>query len=411
MSITYSSVKGDTFESVARKVYGIGSEGPRVQNANPGVSEPISAGTTLVVPPIPGAPQNKPQNGPANNVNECALKINGQRFRFWDTVRLIRAIDTLDSMEFTAPFDPNDARQRQAFRPFTYPQVEFEVNGSRVFNGISLGPLPALESDSTTLQIGGYARAGILADCNIPVSAFPIEFNEANLLQIAKEVAGYFGIGVTFTADPGASFDRVACEYDKRALDFLADLAKQRGLVIGNDRNGDLVFRKTDAVTSTVAQLSEGVAPLLGVSVFFDHQQYYSHVTGIEPVIVGATGSKYTVKNARLASILRPYTFKVTDAVGGEVAPATRAKLGRMFANMASYTVNVSNWRDARGDLWEPGAAVTLLAPSAMVYTAYRFVIRSVVFERDSESERATLDLIMPGTFSGDTPEVLPWDF
>ena len=410
MSTTYKAVNGDTFESVARKVYGLPQEAARVQTANPGVQEPIAAGTVLVITDIPGAPRDKTQNGPANSVNECALKINGQRFRFWDTARLIRAIDTLDSMEFTAPFDPNDARQRAAFKPFTYPQVEFEVNGGRVFNGVSLGPLPSVDSESKSIQIGGYARAGVLSDCNIPVSAFPLEFNNAGLGQIAEKIAGFFGIGVTFTADAGATFDRVACLYDQRALDFLADLAKQRGLVIGNDVNGDLVFRTADTGTATVTQLEEGRAPLSSVSVFFDHQQYYSHVTGIEPVVVGATGSKYTVTNARLAGIIRPYTFKVADAVGGDVQPAAEAKMGRMFANMASYSVNVTTWRDAAGRLWEPGATVSLFAPSAMVYTPYSFVIRSAVFERDAGSERATLDLILPGSFAGKIPEALPWD-
>jgi prophage tail gpP-like protein len=81
-----------------------------------------------------------------------------------------------------------------------------------------------------------------------------------------------------------------------------------------------------------------------------------------------------------------------------------------MFGNMVAYSVKVATWRDPSGNLWEPNTIVSLDAPDAMVYRPYDFVIRGVEFERDSRKEHATLDLVMPGSFSGEIPEALPWD-
>jgi len=45
-----------------------------------------------------------------------------------------------------------------------------------------------------------------------------------------------------------------------------------------------------------------------------------------------------------------------------------------------------------------------------MIYQPYTFVLRSVEFTRNENSQTATLELVIPGAFSGKIPGVLPWD-
>jgi prophage tail gpP-like protein len=125
---------------------------------------------------------------------------------------------------------------------------------------------------------------------------------------------------------------------------------------------------------------------------------------------VGSEGSQYTVKNPRLAGVLRPISFAARDAEGGDVREAVESKAARMFGAMAAYSVSVSTWRDSLGSIWAPDTIVTLEAPDAMVYSAFSFIIRSVSFDRDGFSETATLDLVIQGSFSGQQPEALPWE-
>ena len=81
-----------------------------------------------------------------------------------------------------------------------------------------------------------------------------------------------------------------------------------------------------------------------------------------------------------------------------------------MFGDMAAYSIRVATWRDPDGALWAPNTTITLLAPGAMVYKEYEFVIRAVEFEGNRAARVATLELVIPGSFSGKIPEVLPWD-
>ena len=46
----YSVILGDTFGSIARKSYGTEARASEIQKANPGVSEPLAAGTSLIIP-------------------------------------------------------------------------------------------------------------------------------------------------------------------------------------------------------------------------------------------------------------------------------------------------------------------------------------------------------------------------
>lgn len=410
MSTTYSVIAGDTFDSIARKKYGTENEADRIARANPGVAEPLTAGTVLTVPVLPSAPKDLQTQAPAADPDETAILIDGQRFRFWDKVRITRAVDAMDTVEFGAPFEADVPGFRETFRPFSFKPVVTTVGGSPLFTGNMVAVSPAVENSQKVVSVSGYSLPGVLNDCTPPASAFPLEFNNQGLREIATTLAAPFGLSVIFQADQGAVFERVATEPGKKILAFLTELAKQRNLIVSSTPEGALIFWQSVEAGSPVARLQEGSAPVLSVTPFFSPQEYYSHITGIEPVIVGLAGSQFTVKNPRLQGVVRPITFNAPDTLDADVKAAVEAKSGRMFGNMASYSVRVATWRDPQGELWAPNTTVTLLAPDAMVYSEYEFVIRSVEFSRESKVKTATLNLVIPGSFSGQIPEALPWD-
>jgi len=84
--------------------------------------------------------------------------------------------------------------------------------------------------------------------------------------------------------------------------------------------------------------------------------------------------------------------------------------MGRMVCNIVSYSLRVDTWRDPAGNLWEPNTSINLLAPDVMIYNNYEFIIRSIEFETDSNTQTATLNVVLPGSFSGEIPSNLPWD-
>ncbi len=347
---------------------------------------------------------------PADDADEVALSIDGEVFRFWQEFKLTRTIDAMDTLSFRAPFDSDSPAYRSRFRPLSYQPLAVHVGGAVLFSGTLVNAVPALANDALTVGVSGYSRPGVLRDCTPPISmADRLEFDDYDLRKIAELLAEPFEVEVVFDAPPGPVFERVGIKPAERVLAFLIKLAQQRGLLVSSTSTGQLLFAAPSSQGTPVAQFEEGAAPLLSVSPFFSPQDYYSQITGIEPVLVGTTGSQVTVPNGQLPNVHRPLTFTAPDTEPGTVRKAVEAKAGRMFAQAISYRLEVATWRDQGGSLWEPGALVSLLAPGAMIYSPYVFLIRAVEFHQTDSARTATLDLILPGAFAAELPESLPW--
>ena len=409
MSTTYSTRSGDTFAIVSRNVYGVDDQGPLIAAANPGVLEPFTAGITLTIPPLANSPTDLVQVGPAAGPDEVAILIDQERFRFWESVTITRAFDSIDQVDFTAPFELSNQGFREAFRPFSYKPVDISIGGMPYFAGTMMTPLPSVSPTRKTVNVSCYARPGVLADCPPSASSYPVEFLDLTLDTIAKRLAAPFGIGIDFEADPGAPFQEVSINEEQRILPFLATLAKQRNIVIGSTAAGRLRFAQSAFEGNPVAVLAQSESPLIRVEPVFNSQAYYGSITGIEPVLAGLQGAQITEKNPYMDGNIRPFTFVVDDANDGDAGTAVAARMGRMFGNMVSYNVQLQTWRDSSGGLWEPNTFVRLDAPDAMVYSPYNFLIRRVTLNKTPTEETAELNLVLPGAFSGQIPESLPW--
>ena len=318
---SYTSLAGDTFESISRKIYGDEDHAGLVRFANPGVESPIGAGTVLVIPdlslrqrrPTPLQPQD-------NDQGALALLIDGQRFRFWSSASISLSLDSFSIVEFRAPFDPDSVSQRATFRPFMFQLVEVMLGDQIIFRGHVVNISPSVDASSRTVLVTCYAAPGVLNDCTAPASLFPLEFKQADLRVIADRMIMPFGLQTRFDTDPGATFRIVRCDPQQRVYDFLISLAKQRNIVIGNTPAGELLFsRVVQGSAQPAAVLREGGSPVLSVSSAFNAQEYYSHITGIAPIALARIGSQYTARNPRLQTTIRPLIFNAKDSIDANI--------------------------------------------------------------------------------------------
>jgi len=405
----YTAVPGDTFELIARKKYGDPAQSWRISSANPGISEPIQSGSVVVIPAIQSGPENLPQPQPADNPDDVSILIGGHLFRFWSSVQIMLPFDSMPQVTFSAPFEHDEPGFRDLIRPFSFSQVRVLVGGSELFTGVLVGVSPSVSGSEKTVSVSCYSLPGVLNDCTMPASAYPLEFRGQTITEIASTLCAPFGLSVVADTDIGAVFEQVALPSGRNVLSFLSDLASQRGLVLSATSSGALLIRKSTASQATT-HLQQGQPPLLSVSAAFNPQGYYSDITGIEPTKIGKAGPQYTVKNSRLDGVLRPHVYDVPDTDDADLPTAVGAKMGRMFGSMATYTARVAGWRDAGGELFSAGQTIDVTAPDAMIYSRYSLIARSVVLEQSAQGKTSSLKLVMPGSFSGELPETLPWD-
>lgn len=410
MFTTFKTRGGESWADVARNVHGSPAGARAIALANPGASEPLPAGLRVLVPPQDGEPRALPLTG-GGGPDEVEVRIDGERFRFWESVTIRRALDSVDTFSLSAPFEPDRPEFRRAFRPLSFQPLTVAVDGEPLFSGTLLAVTPASTQDGRSVAVGGYSLPGVLGDCTASAETPSLEFFGATVTEIARELVEPFGLRVALErgAFAGERFADVSLSASEPVMPFLARLAQQRNLVIGSDVAGRLVFRRSVQPGRPVAVFTQGEpGPVLSVSPAFQPQQYFSHLTGIEPEIIGIPSGRHTVRNARL-DVVRPFTFSVPDTEEGGLEEAAQAKAGRMFGDAVRYSVRLNTWKDPRGELWKPNTTLVLDWPDAMVYRRFEFLVRAVELDATASERSATLELTLPGAYSGEIPEELPW--
>ncbi len=342
-----------------------------------------------------------------SSTSKTAILVEGKRFQYWLSMSLTRSIDQMDTLTLEAPFNHEAPNFEAIFEPFSFKDIDVEKGSKKIFTGTMLGVVPVIDGDKL-LNVDCYSKAGVLGDCTAPASAFPLEFNNVKLSVICNTLSSYLGIKTHLEGEEGAVFSRVECDPETNILEFIIDLAQQRGLLTRSNKNGDLVLFNAIKTGSPVAKLEQGQSPVSSVTPIFNAQDYYSEITGLQPVKVGDKGGKYTANNKYLSK-KRPHTFKASDAKNGDIKTAVDAKMGRMFANMCSYDLAVTTHEDPNGNLWEPNTTIKLKAPDAMIYDFYEFLIRGVELNEDDQEQTATLTLVLPEAYNNKIPARLPW--
>lgn len=400
---TYTAKQGDTFEAIARRLYGTEKETGRIRKANPTVSETMTAGTLVF---IPEPPAKTKINAAGDDVT---VLIDGVEFKNFIDINLNLSFTSFDSCSIVAPFEPENTAFRNVFKPFSYQDVAIYIGGELIFSGTQIGIQPEVTPASKTVTLTAYARCAVTNDSCVPISAYPISLRGLDLKKIAEILTDPFPFSAVTNVNTGAKFDNASIKHTDKVATFLTVLAKQRDLVITNNNNGDLLITKS-IDGEPVAQLKGDQPPVIRVAPSFNEQEYFSDYTAILPVIVRQTPTQYTAKNKKLTSIMRIDNFIASDAKNGDEKTVAESRRSRGMANAISYFVELATIRDPQGELYRPNTNINLQALDAMIYNDTKFLIRGVSMNLSSRIKTCALDLVLPEAYNGKEVGVYPWE-
>jgi len=419
LSRTHNVVTGDTLYDIAGKYYGNPHKWSIILNANPQLSDSarIYPGQVLTIPDetenISNPTQSKESPESIQNVSDNAISIliDGNLFSFFTEYSMTFEIDTFDTFSFSAPFDNSIEIYREIFRPFSYKPVSIYYGKELIFTGVLLAPESAVLPDRREISISGYSKPGILNDCMMPITSFPLEFNNQKLEQITSVLCKPYGVQYRFLESSGNPFKKVSIGIDQNIFSFLSDLAKQRGLLITNDSKGKLVFWKSETGKS-LASFVEGELPFISCAPSFDYQNFYSHITGVTSTTESKDSAKYTYQNKYLTKlgIMRNYNCTIDDAKDSDIKQAVLSKVGRMFGESASYELTIQGHIDRQRNIFKKNTTITLLSPGAMIYRETEFLIKSFTLNRGIDGDSTVFSLVLPGAYTGEISEIFPWE-
>jgi prophage tail gpP-like protein len=384
----------------------------------PVYEEPVYA--PPIIPPAPPPPIKRViQNAPPKKTvvlsdgnDDVSIIIEGKRFIGFTSYNLKLSYDSLDAFSFSAPYDPAIKDLKESLTPFAFKSCEVYYANTLIFRGVLLTPDPELADKSSEITLQGYPLCGVLNDCMLPPTKYPLGCNGINMKGIAEAACAVYQIPVFFDGDIGSDFTEVSIEPTDKILDFLLKLAKQRGLLFTNNEEGSLVFFNSRNEKAFVS-FKEGKQPLLSIKPKFNAQEFYSHITGFSKTDAEYPSLSYTYENKYLIQkgVLRHHSVMIDDAdTSSDLEAAVKAYAGRMFADCVSFDLQCEGHLNERNELFQKGMTVCVYAPSAMIARDTNFIAREITITRTTQGRTASMNLVLPGSYTGETMEVFPWE-
>jgi len=209
----------------------------------------------------------------------------------------------------------------------------------------------------------------------------------------------------------GSRFEKVSIDLETGIFNFLSDLANQKELLISNNEKGELILWKSQK-GNPIANFKQGKAPFISCTPNFDPQNFYSHITGVSQTTEDKISESYTYKNNYLIDkgIFRNYNFTIKDVKSSDIKKTVMTKVGRMFGESVSYDLVVCGHKDINGNLYKKNNIISLQADDAMIYKETNFLIKSLTMNILTDGDTTEMNLVLPGIYSGEIPEVFPWE-
>jgi prophage tail gpP-like protein len=426
MSRVHKVVSSDTLAAISFRYLGASGKWTKIVHSNPQLagrkkaidgSPLIFLGDNLIIPEdetslSPVSAQPKKTIILSKKDQDVSIIVDGKKFTGFTGYDLNISYDSFDTFSFSAPYDATLGELREAILPFAFKSCDVYYSDRLVFKGTLLTPSPELNAESSEITLQGYPLCGILNDCTLPPTKYPLGSHGINIKGIADAACESYNISVIFDGDIGSDFTEVSIEPTDKILDFLLRLSSQRNLLFTNNEKGQLVFFNTKTEKAFVS-FTEGKLPLVSIKPKFSAQEFYSHITGFNKTDMEYPSLSYTFENKYLINrgIIRQHTITVDDVeTSSDLENAVKAYAGRMFADCVCFELECEGHVNEKNELFYKGMIVCVNAPSAMIIHDTNFIARNIKLSRTTQGKTTTLSLVLPGSYTGKIPEAFPWE-
>lgn len=408
----YTVVENDTLSKLSSRFYGEPSKWPVIYNANQSTLKSdtpdiIYPGEVLVIPDLPEdvLRRNKQKKKiKFNSNNSVTIIIDGKVFEKFTSFRLLTTMDTAaDYFSANLPVDLDDNETWDLFNPDRFAETKVYINGELKLTGNVYITSPQISESGRIMSFIGFSKTIAIVDSTLRP---PYEYNNVTLEDLSRTLLEPFSITSQFLDLSGGQFERVTADQNSSVYEYLAPLAKQRGLLISNNELGELLYLKADTMSEIVGTIEEDFPPGMEFKSTFDGRKRYREfkATSQDP----ENNSIYAISKDLNTPIQRFKTFSAGDSNDGNIQAAADWERSKSLANSLSIPFPVKGWISPNGLLWKENTKVVVKSKTIYAPNGFAFLIRSVEFKKESTGVYAILNLVPPSVFTGETI-IAPW--
>lgn len=314
-------------------------------------------------------------------------------------------------------FDPKNPDHAEMACVSHFHECIIEHKGERLVTGYILSNSFSDQAKKTLTKIGGYSKPGVLEDCDIPTSLFPLQVDGMNLREITQRLIAPFGISLViegvskeesdqaFTLDEklDKKIEKTNAKQSQNFKQYLTDLAVQRNIVLSHDVYGNLLFTEAKTRQEPLFHVEKGVIAT-DIKMTFNGQGIHSQIEVLkQPDSAGGDGDKFIIYNPYCPIVFRP---KVVIQSSGDTSTLEDFAKQLLAAELKNITliVEIDRW-DVYGKLVKPNNIITVYSPENYIYEKTKWFIESVSYSGDAEKETAILTCVLPETYNREYPK------
>lgn len=336
------------------------------------------------------------------------LRIKNRRFDFFNSFNLNLKFDSVaNAFSFNVYFDPENKDHRDLFHLGHYHTCTVEHEGQQLLSGFLLSHVLKNSSKKELSGIGGYSLTGVLEDCNIPPSLYPLQADGLSLKEIAQKLLKPFNL--KFVIDSSVSskmnsiYEETTASETATIKGYLTELAAQKNIIISNTVNGELLFTKANTKKNPIIDFNDGI-PATTYSLSFNGQAMHSQITALkEPDIDGGNSGEFTVTNPFVPFVFRPKVVTQSSGDDNDTESVAKQALAAEIKNI-SLDITTDRWL-VDGNIIMPGNIITVTNPEIYLYNKTKWFIEEVNLIGNSKSTTATLKCVLPCVYDGSTPK------
>lgn len=334
------------------------------------------------------------------------LKVNGQKIDNFNDVAVSLRYDSVGSVfSFQFQFDPENEVHRSICKPLEYPSCTIEHNGQLLLTGTILSHRFRKASTYQMVQVSGYSKPGVLEDCQVPKSCYPLQFDNLSLKTVAEKIVAKFGVKLIIDpiveADANKKFKNTRGGEGQTCKEYIAELAAQRNIMLSHDTSGNLVLTALKTEQQPVFEFNEDTS---GISFDLDVNGQRQH----SGVMARRGGNKkkapqYLEIANPMVSVYRPST--VNQTINDEL-PTESAARNRLSDDLSAITLNidVQGWTFDK-KLIMPNSIVTVQSKELYLFKRNKWFVESVELRGDSAGETCQLKCVLPEVYNRKTPK------
>ena len=361
-------------------------------------------------------------------------KINNKTYINFGDFTISSNLDSIAStFSLSAFFDINNIDHQKIFKPLSYNKIEvFDDEDKLLITGTILNHDFGVSAVTDLVQLSGYSLPGVLEDCNIPYSMYPLESLKMNLGEIARKVIKPFGLTLSIepsvSKDVSLSYAKSVCEPEDSIKDYLSKLSAQRNIILSHNRQGYLVMFRPNVNLAVKKEYDEKNTTSLGLSV--NGQNMHSSLTILRQPKMKKKKTESTVSIAdhydeegneipemtktkkkrpkpqffdtlhnSMVKAFRPSVKKMTEGEDVSTEPAVRNDMADELGNI-SFSIELDRWDDLNiGDM------INLQSNRLFIKNKVKLIVSSISRSRTASEKKMSISAMLPEAFTGQEPK------